>query len=71
MANTAYSFLSVSDTEAKLVIVDRQGNRRENTIDLATAKRIVEKMKAKGLSGELPRSTKPVVNVRELVANLN
>lgn len=70
MNKIAYSFLSVTDQEAKLVTVDQNGIRRENSINLEGAKKIVEKMKAKGLPGTLPRSTRPRLNVREFVAGL-
>lgn len=64
------SFLSISDTEAKVTIVARNGNRRTSAIPVEEARQIVEKLKAKGFTGEFPRSQKPKVNVRELVATL-
>lgn len=70
MAGYVGSFLSVSNTEAKLTIVRTDGARRVVPISLDEGKRLVELLRAKGYSGEFPRSKKPKVNVRELVASL-
>lgn len=64
------SFLSMSDTEAKVTIVARDGKRRVSAIPLLEARRIVDQMKSRGFTGEFPRSSRPQVNVREFVANL-
>jgi hypothetical protein len=64
------SFLFMSDTEAKVTVLGQDGSRREAPISLDKARELVEKMKAKGFTGEFPRSSKPKINVREHVAAL-
>ena len=64
------SFLLMSDTEAKVTILGRDGSRREAAISLDKARELIDKLKAKGISGEFPRSSKPRINVREHVAAL-
>ncbi|TLX16963.1 hypothetical protein [Rhizobium sp. MHM7A] len=64
------SFLAISDTEAKVTILGKDGSRREAPIPLEKARELVNKLKAKGISGEFPRSSKPKINVRERMAAL-
>lgn len=64
------SFLTMSDTEAKVTILGKDGSRKEAPISLEKARELVTKMQAKGISGEFPRSQRPKINVRERMASL-
>ncbi len=70
MKGYAGSFLTVSNTEARLIVVGSNGERRVIPYPIEKARAFVAEMKAKGFSGEAPRSKRPKINVRELVASL-
>jgi hypothetical protein len=64
------SFLSISDEKAELTVVKTNGERRVIPYPIDKAREMVAELRAKGFTGEFPRSKRPKVNVRELVASL-
>jgi hypothetical protein len=64
------SFLKISADKAELTVVKTNGERRVIPYPIDKARAMVAELRAKGLTGEFPRSKRPKVNVRELVASL-